>query len=150
MSEFTGKSHGSNLAGGSVGLRQGTPQCTPPRLYHSSAGETIRIYDGHRYIVSGTFFPVEGVFYKRMKDSHVLQRPPAIAIQAETLDELLRRGCSLIRVDISDGRRLAVSFLRFMTKGFPMDRGYGAQIALSLEHWQSVDSFQQSLFEEGA
>lgn len=150
MSELTGKSHGSNLAGGSVGLGQSTSQCTPQGFYHTSAGETIRVYDGHRYIVSGTFFPAEGVFYKRLKDSHVLQRPPAIAIQAETLDELMRRGCSLIRVDISDGRRLAVSFNRFMTKGFAMDRGYGAQIALSLEHWQSVESYQESLFEEGA
>jgi hypothetical protein len=85
---------------------------------------------------------------KRIKPSHVLRTPPAIAIQQSVVDELKSRGCRRIRVEIIGGNTLTVDFPPFLRKSFQFDRGFGPQRALALDCWDHADSVQSSLFEE--
>ncbi|MHB9023970.1 MAG: hypothetical protein ACYC7E_07295 [Armatimonadota bacterium] len=92
----------------------------------------------------------DGVFVKRLKPGHILRTPPAIAIQADALDMLEKRGCIRIRAEVIGGDTLLASFADFRDHALYLDRGYGAQYALPLARWQKEGNAQFSLFEEVA
>lgn len=117
-------------------------------FYHDSEPETIRVWDGQRYVTVGKL-TADGVFQKKLKASHILQRPPAIALQAIAVDELARLGCKTIRAEIIGGKTLVTSFVNFQHEGFALNRGFGKQIALPLTKWQNAAAVQPSLFTGG-
>ena len=141
------KSHGRKLGGKNRETQVGTSKSAQASYYHGKGGEAIRIHDGVRQVIVGTLYS-DGEFYKRLKPEHILRIPPSIAIQADAVKELEKRGCTRIRADIIGGKCLVVSFTHFQEYGFHLNRRFGEQIALPLSEWQSADAVQGSLFEE--
>lgn len=111
----------------------------------STGGEQIVIDDGRRAKCVGVLYP-DGVFVKRMKPEHILRVPPAIAVQRQAIEQLDRKPCQSILAEIEDGRRLTVSYERFRQECFPLDRGFGPQIALLLSKWENANAVQCDLF----
>ncbi|WP_376793085.1 hypothetical protein [Thermoflexus sp.] len=79
----------------------------------------------------------DGVFRKHVRASvHMLRRPPAWALDVESLADAERLGARVVEiVDVETGFRYRASVARIREKGFELDRGHGRQIALELEEW---------------
>lgn len=76
-------------------------------------------------------------FVKRVRASiHQLRKPPAWALDAQSLADAERAGA--VRVQICDSENdttYTASIADIRRRGFTVNRGYGLQIALPLELW---------------
>ncbi len=82
------------------------------------------------------------VLHKRVRGSvHLLHHPRrAWAIDSGVLVEAESRGARVVEVlDTEAGTVYRAGIALFHLRGFTVDRGYGAQRALALEHWQTGD-----------
>jgi hypothetical protein len=91
------------------------------------------VYIGQRVIgvVAGT------TFHKTISGSkHILRRPRAIAFDRCTLRDAAAAGaiCAAI-LDKETNTEYAISFEAIHRYSFPVLRGHGDQVAVTLEHW---------------
>jgi len=78
----------------------------------------------------------EGVFYKRLRASHFLRTPPAIAFDVSTLREAERAGACYVEItDLESGRVYWAAISTIWERGFPVNRGHGEQWGLALGKW---------------
>lgn len=77
------------------------------------------------------------VFAKRVQASrHFLRTPPAIAFDVSSLASAELLGARAVEViDTDTGRRYTASIAHICARGFPVNRGHGPQIALTLDCW---------------
>ncbi len=90
-------------------------------------------------------------FYKNLCASkHFLRTPPAIAFDVTTLDDAERAGARFVQVNDADtGNFYRAPMQLIRHKGFGVNRGCGAQIALALKEWSvngAVKAQQLNLF----
>jgi len=81
---------------------------------------------------------LNGVFSKRVRGSrHFLRKPPAIALDIDTLEQALRLGATKVEVyDMESGIFYRAKIDLIFEKGFKFNRGFGDQIALCLSRWE--------------
>lgn len=82
----------------------------------------------------------DGFFQKRLQFSrHLLQKPrQSIAINLDVLDAAERAGAhSCEMIDTESGAHYRASIAKIRAKGFAVNRGQGAQIALPLSDWSN-------------
>jgi len=94
----------------------------------------VRNYQGR---VIGTID--RGVFTKTIGDSHLLKKPPAICIDAEQFDKLIRPACNGIMVRVRNGQHQGeylTPMINFITYKGEIERGHGKQYFMILERWQ--------------
>jgi hypothetical protein len=72
---------------------------------------------------------------KFIRPEHFLRKPAAIAFDEGVLREAARLGAVRVEVLCSDGRTFTCSMADYRTHGWTLDRGFGKQWALALEHW---------------
>lgn len=82
----------------------------------------------------------DGFFQKRLRFSqHLLQKPrPSIAINVDVLAAAEREGahsCEII--DAESGKHYRATIAKIRARGFDVNRGQGAQIALPLAEWDT-------------
>lgn len=87
----------------------------------------------------------KGIFIKRLKASqHFLRVPPAIAFDISTLVDAEKAGASNVEVeDTESGKTYSASMGVIWGKGREIDRGWGKQWALTLDHWRVKGDAQQ-------
>ena len=76
-------------------------------------------------------------FYKSLAARHFLQKPPAIALDLSSLNDVERLGvryCEILDRDTGRVYRAAISTIR--ARGFRVSRGFGEQWALALAEWR--------------
>ena len=80
---------------------------------------------------------VNGIFKKTVKASkHFLRVPEAIANDLDVLAQAKDAGAWLVEVtDRETGKVYRASLARIWARGFHVERGHGAQIALVLSEW---------------
>lgn len=82
-------------------------------------------------------YVIEGTLYKTIHGSkHLLRRPPALGFDVDSLNQAELAGATRIEVtDAENGTiyRSAISHVR--NQGFPLNRGFGEQIALHINDW---------------
>lgn len=80
---------------------------------------------------------VEGeTFYKSIRKSHYLRRPPAIAFDVESLVQAEQAGAVNVQVtDRDDGTIYKSTIQHIRKKGKEFNRGFGDQIFLTLDGW---------------
>ena len=81
---------------------------------------------------------LNGVFTKRVRSSrHFLRKPPAIALDIDTVEQALRLGATKVEVyDMESGMFYRAKIDLIFEKGFRFNRGFGDQIALCLSRWE--------------
>jgi len=80
-----------------------------------------------------------GVFFKNISEIHLLRKPPAICIDADPFDKLIRPSCHSIIVRVRDGQNrgeYVTPMINFITYKGEIDRGHGKQYFMILERWQ--------------
>lgn len=77
------------------------------------------------------------VWYKVVRRSvHQLTSPPAWAVDWADLEAAEASGAQTLVLEEQEGRRTySVALRLFHSHGRTIDRGFGAQAALALEHW---------------
>lgn len=93
----------------------------------------------------------DGTFHKRLVGSkHFLRRPPAIALDLQSLHDAAAAGATRVRIfDIEGDAYYNALVTTILRKGFAFDRGHGVQIALPLAQWNLYpdhEDLQLSLF----
>ena len=87
----------------------------------------------------GVYYADTRTFVKRVRDCHMLQKPPAIAVDKYILLGLRERGCETVRAELVDQDRALVGDMAdFMAYGVWLDRGHGEQYGLELRYWREV------------
>lgn len=90
---------------------------------------------------------VNNVFMKTVSGSkHFLVAPPSIANSIEVLQSAAKAGASTAQVfDKETGMTYTASFKSIWQKGFVIERGFGKQIALTMEFWNVIkpDDYEQ-------
>jgi hypothetical protein len=80
-----------------------------------------------------------GVFYKTIKNKHMLKVPPAIANDISALEDAMNAGASKVCITNKDsGITYTTSIERIFRKGKRFNRGFGEQIFLPLGEWQQT------------
>lgn len=113
----------------------GRPARTKPGGKRQTVPKTP-IYAGQRVVGA-----VWGdTFKKNIHGSkHLLKQPPAIAFDLGTLDQAERAGAKQARVtDLETGTVYQADICAVREHGFTFDRGFGRQIALTLDRWAVV------------
>ena len=80
-----------------------------------------------------------GIFAKNISENHLLRKPPAICIDAEPFDKLIRPACHSIIVRVRDGAdrgEYVTPMINFITYKGEIERGFGKQYFMILERWQ--------------
>ena len=77
------------------------------------------------------------IFIKRVRASkHFLRTPQAICLDVNSLEQAEQAGAVRVRVeDVESGIKFLASIEHIRMAGFEIDRGYGRQIALTLDGW---------------
>jgi len=80
----------------------------------------------------------DGVFYKTVVGHrHQLRHPPAWAIQADVFDKLIKPNATKIVIkDKESGIEYHCSVESFCRLRGELDRGFGRQYFLTLNHWE--------------
>lgn len=79
---------------------------------------------------------VGDTFYKTIAPNHYLKKPPAIAFDVSSLNDAEQAGAVWAEVqDRSTGVIYRATVDRIRYKGFEFNRGWGNQIALTLNGW---------------
>jgi hypothetical protein len=81
------------------------------------------------------------VLHRKMQGSkHILKSPPSIAIGVEALKQAIYHGVESVWIqDTESGLEYRCNIWLFNEKAISIDRGYGEQQALPLEHWEIAD-----------
>nr|MBO2469031.1 hypothetical protein [Bacillota bacterium] len=93
---------------------------------------------------------VEGdTFKKRVhRARHFFRAVGGYAIQAEVLDDLLKRGIKCIEIRETDtGNTYRAPLHSFLTHGVRFDAGHGEQVCLPLRYFEREDDAQITLFD---
>ena len=78
---------------------------------------------------------------KKVKTSHILQKPRAIAVQKEALDHVKASGGHTVRaLLVETGVTLEAELESFFRRGIRLNRGYGEQIGLPLGWWRDANA----------
>jgi hypothetical protein len=78
-----------------------------------------------------------GVFYKTIKNKHILRKPPAIANDIGALEDAMRAGASKVCITNKDnGITYTTTMEQILNKGVKFNRGFGEQIFLPIGEWQ--------------
>lgn len=92
----------------------------------------------------------EGKFIKRVRGSrHMLREPKGWAVDVQSLADAEELGAASVEiVDVETDVTYSATIARIQEKGFRLDRGHGAQVAVPLRLWSvsSDDARQLSLF----
>jgi hypothetical protein len=77
---------------------------------------------------------------KKVKGSeHQLRRPPAWAWAVEAIERARQAGCLWLEVEDTEANATWRASLACLDEhGFPLDRGFGAQVGLELGWWTPV------------
>ncbi len=77
-------------------------------------------------------------FVKPLRSSiHFLRKPPAIAFDVQSLHQAKAMGANSVKIrDLDTELVYRAPIELIFSKGFQFNRGYGEQIALTLEHWR--------------
>ncbi len=82
----------------------------------------------------------DGVLLRWAKPSDLLRQPASFAFHPDVLDEARARGATLVRVILRDPPHAAVIYeaplADFDSHGLVISRGYGRQVALTLDWWR--------------
>ena len=118
---------------------------------HTTNRERAQVYRGDGRMIGGL---VGNVFRKHVDASkHFLRQPPAIAFDLSTLADAKEQGAELVEVvDRESGKTYRATVARIWKRGFSVNRGAGAQIALALNEWNrdaEPDAVQLSLWGGG-
>lgn len=109
----------------------------PSHAHHSTDGAQVQaVRAGATGRVCAA---IEGhVLRKTVRRSlHFLRKPPGIAFDVRILEEARAAGVLAVLVVESEQAHIYTASLGdFERWGVPLNRGYGAQLALPLEHWQ--------------
>lgn len=73
--------------------------------------------------------------HKKVEPSHQLKRPPAWAIDIGVLEKAREMGAQMAVFTDADGIQWRACLDLFYSKGFKLNRGFGRQRALPLQHW---------------
>jgi hypothetical protein len=78
------------------------------------------------------------VFAKEVRGSrHFLRQPPAIALDAKSLEAVQQAGATRVEItDVETGRVYTATFAQLEKFGFQIDRGFGKQIAMRFPRWK--------------
>lgn len=89
------------------------------------------------------FNPETKVLERRLRgSSHLLRSPLAICFDACIVAQAQDLDCKEILVsDVETGTRYSVPFSVFLDKSFPLNRGFGEQLALPLSYWLREGGF---------
>lgn len=80
----------------------------------------------------------------RKASRHQLRRPPAWAIDTAALEQAEAAGARYVLVtDTESGRRYLASVATLRDRGLKFDRGFGPQVALTLDEWRDPDHAEQ-------
>ena len=113
------------------------PRRTPRKSWSKSKEKHTQIRVGTRIV--GVVIGREFVKYARAS-AHFLYRPPAIALDIESLNDAQSAGADIVKIiDKESGKVYRALISTIHAKGFPVDRGYGKQIALLLSYWSRED-----------
>ena len=75
-------------------------------------------------------------YEKQLKESGILHNPPAVALSLDELHQVKRSGAEFLRVVRTDlNETLSVSLADFDRYGFNVSRGFGEQVAVTLDHF---------------
>ena len=88
------------------------------------------------------------VFVKTVIASiHFLRKPPSIGFDTDSLKQAEKAGARYVSViDTESGKVYRAPISTIWAHGFPLNRGYGDQIALRLEFWsQGAEPFGEQL-----
>jgi hypothetical protein len=101
----------------------------------SGAGQSLRTpitVNGKRIV--GVVVGSE--FQKTLKQNHLLQKPPAIAFDVSTLDAAEEAGATDVRITLHEAPDVFTASIAIIRQyGFTFNRGYGDQVALTLNRW---------------
>jgi hypothetical protein len=108
----------------------------------------IPLYVGNRRValISG------GVLRKTINTNHLLRKPPAIAFDEAVIRQTEAAGATLIAVFNADnGVEYSTSLRAFLAHAFVVDRGFGRQLALTMNRWHTghQDGQQLTIFGTG-
>lgn len=80
---------------------------------------------------------IDTTFHKSVRSSsHMLKRPKGWAVDVKSLDEAVKYGATSVKLwDQDTHTYYHASIDTIKRHGFIMDRGYGEQWVLPLEHW---------------
>jgi len=94
-------------------------------------------------------FIVGDVFEKPVvRSRHFFRAVGGYAIQAEVLDDLLKRGIKCIEIRETDtGNTYRAPLHSFLTHGVRFDAGHGEQVCLPLRYFEREDDAQITLFD---
>ena len=88
----------------------------------------------------------DGVFIKRVKQSHMLQSPPAWAIDCKAFWDHIRFQTEKIQVEETEsGTIYEISTKVFDSRKVYMDRHFGAQYFVPLKYWHQIRKGQKAL-----
>lgn len=106
---------------------------SPNSSKKASRNKTVNIFVGGQRVGHVR----DGVFYKTLSSSkHFLRKPPAIAFSLESVIQAEQEGATIVEIYDRDTESVyRVSMKKVWDKGFPVNRGYEPQIALSLDCW---------------
>ena len=79
-----------------------------------------------------------GIFSKTISHKHVLLKPPALCIDAEPFNKLIRPSCHTITIRVMDGLyrgEYTTPMISFCSYHGEIDRGYGIQYFMILERF---------------
>ena len=90
--------------------------------------------------VAGKVNPIGHVesdtFLKSIKTRHMLRQPPAIALDVQSLRDAEEAGAAFVEITNTETRKqYRASVAAIWRHGFRFDRGWGEQIALTLNQW---------------
>lgn len=82
-------------------------------------------------------FVAEGTFHKQIQGSkHLLRTPRAICFDVSTLRDAVAAGATRVEVtDTETQTTYSTTFDRLRERCFPVQRGFGNQVGMTLEHW---------------
>jgi|YNPMSStandDraft_1061717.scaffolds.fasta_scaffold136380_1 hypothetical protein len=76
------------------------------------------------------------VAVRHTKPGHLLQKPPAWSYSVEVIKAMQAVGVDVLEV-IYNGKVFSCTLERFLRYARPMDRGFGRQLFLPLQYWDT-------------
>ena len=78
------------------------------------------------------------VFYKTIRNNHMLKNPPAIASNITVLQDAIEAGAELAIIKNTESKTTyKASMDTILSKGVKMNRGHGEQLFLILKYWDT-------------
>lgn len=88
-------------------------------------------------------YSLDGVTLRKeaTASKHFLRIPPAIAVDREIFEEAVEQGAEYVQVyEKESGLYYTATVEQFQKRGFHVNRGYGAQVALLLKEWNRSEN----------